>query len=1033
MQRGIRACPLWWLTRISVIVAVLACGISAAGRSASAAEVGGHSRADVAGTSSAAGHSKYDWPVFHGGPRLQGWAANSSVTAANAGSLGVRWAANLYGAAVDSPVVAYDSALKERLAYIGTQNGDLLAVNMANGGIVWSVWLGPQIRSTPVVTHGAVFVATYNSTRVYKVNGATGAVECSFAPPKQIEGSPVAATPPGGVPTVYIGANDTETASGPLYAMKQSNCSREWAFTGYASRAGSWDPLSYTVDAKGEPLLLFGTSDPDSRVYAVDAVTGKEVWKYAVYDPSGMADVGGGVVVSPPGANGFADGVAYVESKYGIMYARDLTTGAKVWAVNYNKKVKSFGRNVCTAALAGKNLVLGDNNGLADLNAVTGKVIWSNHNPADVGVDSSPAIAGPSGSQVVAVGDLAGGFDVDSLADGTQLYHYQTGQFITASPAVSGGNILIASADGFLYDFAPGGGNEATLPSVTETSPADSSQVANPDGDLQVTGSASDGAGVAQVAVAVQAGGPEGQWWDAATSRWVSGPVSNPATVASPGSTSSNWAFSYPVPAAGGTYRVTATSVSTKGQSSVPPAQSSFAVLPSTTNPQIKASSRFVPPGGKTTVSGSGFGDSETVAITLQGTTLATATTTATGGLPATAVTVPTSRPFGLTSLTVTGQSSGKTATAAITVANKWAQAGYDPGHTGYEPNDPNLYRSVGAGSGTFMNLSWAYQASAPVDASPAVANSVAYTANAAGQLVAIDIHNGAPLWTWSLHSKAALDGAPAVDTARGLVFVGANDGSLHAISIYTGKAVWSAAIGGEVSAPVYGGGRVYVSTSTGVVEALSESAGKKLWARTLAAPASTAPALDTAAKMLIVGESSGDVQALSTSGAHKWTYSTGNAVTTPATVSGGTVYFGAGSSVYAVNETSGAAIWHYQTGGKIGNSLALEDTLGKGLILVAGSADGDLYGFHAPDGTRLWKTPIGSPITGVAAAYVTYVFDTSTGVFGAGRLTSGERLWKLSTSAGATTPPAVADGAVYAGGHNSDLYAFTTDGQPPS
>jgi outer membrane protein assembly factor BamB len=1008
-------------------MAVLACSIPAAGRSASAAEVEGHSRAG------AASNSSHDWPVFHRSPLLQGWAANSSVTTANAGSLGVRWAVNLYGAAVDSPVVAYDSALRERLAYIGTQNGDLLAVNMANGQIVWSVRLGPQIRSTPVVTHGAVFAATYNSTRVYKVNAATGAVECSFAPPMQIEGSPVAATPPGGVPTVYFGANDTPTANGPLYAMRQSNCSREWAFTGYAHTSGSWDPLSYTVDAKGKPLVLLGSSDPDSRVYAIDAVTGKEVWNYAVYDPSGMADVGAGVVVSPPGANGFADGVAYVESKYGIMYALDLATGAKVWAVNYNKEVKSFGRNISTAALAGKNLVLGDNNGLVDLNAVTGKVSWSNHNPADVGVDSSPAIAGPSGSQVVAVGDLASGFDVDSLADGTQLYHYQTGQFITASPAVSGGNILIASADGFLYDFAAGGGNEITLPTVTVTSPADSSQVPNPDGDLKVTGSASDTAGLAQVVVAVQANGPEGPWWDAATGHWVSGPVGNPATLASPGGTSSRWAFSYPVPAAGGTYRVAASSVSTKGQSSVPPAQSGFTVLPSATNPQVKATSRFVPPGAKTTVSGSGFGDSETVAITLQGTKLATATTTATGNIPVTAVTIPASSPFGLTSLTVTGQSSGKTATAAITIANKWAQAGYDPGHTGYEPNDPDLYYSVGAGSGTFMNLSWAYQSSAPVGASPAVANSVAYTANAAGRLVSIDIHNGARLWTWSLPSKAALDGAPAVDAARGLVFVGANDGSLHAISIYTRKTVWSAAIGGDVSAPVYGGGHIYVTTSTGVVEALSESAGKKLWSKTLAAPAPTAPALDTAAKILIVGETNGDVQALSTSGAHKWTHSTGSAVTTPATVSGGTVYFGAGSSVYAVKETSGSAIWRYKTGGKIGNSLALEATRRKGLILVAGSADGHLYGFQATDGTRLWKTSIGSPVTGVAAAYVTYVFDTSTGVFGAGRITSGLRLWKKSTSAGATTPPVIADGAVYGGGHNSDLYAFTTDGQPPS
>ncbi|HEV2373194.1 MAG TPA: PQQ-binding-like beta-propeller repeat protein [Streptosporangiaceae bacterium] len=947
------------------------------------------------------------------------------------------WAAGIYGAAVDSPVVAYDSDLGESLAYVGTQNGDLLAVNTANGQIVWSVGLGPQVRSTPLVTDGAVWAATFNSSRVYKLNADTGAVECSFTPEGvQIEGTPVAATPPGGAPTVYIAANDTNTASGPVYALNQSDCSQEWAFTGYAQRSGSWDPLSYTVDAQGEPLVLAGSSDPDSRVYGIDAVTGQEVWNFAIYDPTGQADVGAGVVVSPPGANGFADGVAYVESKYGIMYALDLTTGAQVWAVDYSKEVNSSGTNISTAALDGDNLVLGDANGLVDLNAVTGAVIWSNHDPANVGVDSSPAVAGPSGSEVVVVGDLAGGVDVDSLADGTLLYHYQTGQYITGSPAVSGGNILVTSADGFLYDFAVGGGNETPLPTVTVTAPTDSSQVPNPDGDLNVTGSASDTAGLAQVTVAVQASGPQGPWWDAATGQWVSGPVANPATVDSPGSTSSGWEFSYPVPAAGGTYQVTAYSVSTTGQASVPPARSGFAVLPSATSPTVQAKPHFVPPGVKTKVSGSGFGDSEAVTITMAGKTTMTTTTTGTGQLPATAVKIPASTPFGLTSLTVTGQTSGDTASAAITVVNQWAQAGYGPGHTGYEPNDPDVYDSVGAGSGTYMNLAWDYQSSAPVSVPPAVADDVAYTANAAGQLVAVDVHDGVPLWTWSLPSGAALDGAPAVDTALGLVFAGANDGSLNAVSTSTGQMAWSDAIGGDVSTPVYGGGDIYVTASTGVVEALSEATGQELWSTTLAAPAPTAPALDTAAKTLIVGETNGAIQALSTaSGAPLWTYSTGtgSAVTMPAAVSGGTVYFGAGNSVYAVQETTGSALWQYNTSGRIGNSLTLQATFQHGLILVAGSANGHLYGLNAVKGTLVWNTKIGSPVTGVASAYVTYVFDTSTGVFGAGRITDGLRLWRYSSSAGATTPPVVASGAIYAGGQNSDLYAFTTDGQPPN
>lgn len=1011
---------------IALCATVLCVVSAAAAGSASAATAGGSPAANGAGKSIA------DWASFHRTANLQGWASNSSLTTATAPKLGVSWAADVYGGVVDSPVVAYNATLKERVAYVGTVTGNLVAVDMASGQIVWSAYLGSQIRATPLVAGGAVWVATYDSPKMYKVNAATGAVECSAASVRQIQGTPVAASPPGGVPSVYFPAGDTSTASGPVTALKQSNCAVEWRFTDYVSRAGEWDALGYAVDKTGEPLVLFGTADPDSTVYAVDAVTGKRVWYYHVENPPpGLFDVGAGVVTSAPGVNGFADGMAYVESKYGIMYALDLTTGALVWSVAYAKEINAVGRNISTAALSGQNLVLGDEYGLVDLNPLNGKVVWHNDDPARIGVDSSPAIAGPSGSQVVAFGDLGGGFEVDSLATGKLLYHDQTPGYITASPAVSGGNILIGSSGGFLYDFAAGGGNESTPPKNTITFPTDNSQQHNPGGNLTVTGKATDPAGVARVVVAVQESSPNGQWWDGAAGKWVPGPVGNLAKVASPGGTSSTWTLSYPVPASGGTYTATAYTVSAKGQSSTP-AQSEFTISPSATSPQIKVVSRYAPPGGNTMVSGSGFGHSESVTISLAGKKIGTAKTSSSGALPSTKVTIPASATFGLTSLTVAGQGSGDVATTGVSIANKWTAMGYDASHVGYEPNDEDIFRSIAAGAGTYLNLSWAYMSGSAVSAPPAVADTVAFVPTAKGKLTAVDVHTGAPLWTWSLPSGAAL-GAPAVDPAAGLVFAGASDGTLSALSMYDGKKVWSDQVGGNVTAPVFGGGRVYVASSTGTVEAVSETTGKQQWSTKLAHPVSTPPALDMTAKLVIVGESNGDLTALSTAGKSQWTHSAGTQIATPPAISGGTVYFGAGKSVYAVSETSGAAQWSYATGGAIASTLAVTNTSIQGKLVTTGSADGRVYTLQAPTGTVLWKQDIGKPITGVASAYATYIVDTSNGVLAGGRITSGERLWERTTSAGALTSPVIVDGTVYGGGHDGNLYAYTTDGQAPS
>jgi outer membrane protein assembly factor BamB len=990
------------------------------------------------------GSPAYNWATFHLGPRLQGDTSNSPLSTANAAQLGVAWATNLYGAALDSPVVYYDSAIGKTLAYVGTEHGDLIAIDVSTGQILWATWIGSPIRSTPVAINGAVYAGTYDSPRIYKLNASTGAIDCSVAAPSEIEGSPVAATPPRGAATVYFNTNDTASASGPLLAVKASDCSIEWSFTGYRSKTGAWDPISYAVDANGTPLVLFGTSDPDSTVYAVNALTGTEIWHFAAYNPPpGGDDVGAGVTLSPPNVNGFAGGVAYVPTKYGIVYALDLTTGAQIWSYNYNKALHLGYGGISTAALDGTSLVLGYAKGLLDVDAVTGTKVWNAPDASATQVISSPAIAGAPRSQIVAYGNLTGRFSVDSLATGAELYHYQTGEYISASPAVTDGNILIASADGFLYDFAVNGGNDATLPGTAITSPADSSTVPYPTGgNLTVTGSATDHAGVAGVTVAVQAGGANGPWWDAATNRWSSGPVGNPAHLGSPGGTSSNWTFSYPAAAAGGTYKVTAYTLSTAGQSDITAPQVGFRVTASSNSPHITAAPVFAAPGGSLRVTGGGFSASEGVAISLSGTTLTTTAATSTGSLPTTTISIPTTAPFGQATLAATGESSGRTATAAITVANNWAQLGYSATHPNFEPNDWTFYNTITPGGGIFAYLAWLYQSGAPVNTAPAVADGVAYTANAAGQLAALNVHNGAPLWTWTIPSNAALDGSPAIDPGAGLVFVGANDGTLNAISTSTGQLAWSDSIdstsGANVSAPVYGSGDVYVTTSTGKVEAIDEATGQTVWGPVSLPDAVTAaPTLDTASKTLIVPESNGDVVALSSAtGTALWQqpYHGGGAISAPATIYKGIVYFGSGDSVDAISEANGTGLWSYQTGGTVADTPTITNSVTAGqLLLMVGSDDGLLYALQAGDGALAWDLNTGSPIAGVATVASVVVYDTTTGMVGTSRTYAALPLWKYTTKAGITAPPVIVNGTIYIGARDWNLYSFTSYGKQPA
>lgn len=988
-------------------------------------------------TAVSASSSVYDWPELHLNPQLTGYAANSRLSTFTASGLGVSWATNLYGAALDSPVVSFNSALGKTLAYVGTERGDVVAVDIATGQIVWGTWLGSPIRSSPVVYHDAVYAGTFQNPSVFKLNSSTGAVECSVISPQELEGTPVAVTPPGGIPTVYIGSNDVTGRSGPLLAINAGNCSTEWSFTGYAQISGSWTAASYAVDALGVPLVVFGTSDPDSSVYALNAITGAEVWRFQTSNPNqGPFDVGAGATISAPGANGFADGVVYVPNKAGIMYALDLTTGAQIWAVTFHSNSGPGDEGRSTAALDGTNLVFGYSEGMFDLNAVTGAVVWQFKDASATEALSSPAIAGASGQEIVAVGEIGGSLDVVSLASGTQLYHYKTGGYITASPAVSNGNLLVASSDGFLYDFAAGGGNDAGLPSTVVSSPADGSAVSNPNGFLTLSGSAADPTSVIRVEVGIQASGSNGPWWDAVTASWSPGPINNSATLGTPGAPSTAWSISFPVPKAGGTFHITANAAASSGQSDILGGHSGFAVLFSTKGPHIKASPADVGPGASITVTGSGFAASEPVTIKLASTNLSTTTTTPKGNIASTKVKIPANSPFGETSVTATGTLSGKSATVAITIENSWEQAGYSPGRTSFEPNDPILNLLITPGDFRWVDLAWHFEAGVPANASPAIVNGVAYLADSAGQLFAIDAHNGGLIWTWTSPTGRALNGSPAVDPVLGMVFVGGSDGTLYALSASSGTLVWFASIGGNIAAPVFTSGKVYVTSSTGMVESVSESSGTVSWAVSMAGIVPSAASLDATAKTLVVGELNGVVVALnSTNGVSKWTFATGGAVTAAAAISSGSVYVGsADGSVYALSESTGSKIWSFATGAPVRDTGALSSVgvLGGKLVLLIGSDNGNLYEIKAATGTLEYSVPYGSPITGVAAAHGVVIIETASGLLGAARTYANLDIWHYQTGAGVWAAPAIVDGAIYVSAGDGNLYAFTSYGQAP-
>ena len=124
--------------------------------------------------------------------------------------------------------------------------------------------------------------------------------------------------------------------------------------------------------------------------------------------------------------------------------------------------------------------------------------------------------------------------------------------------------------------------------------------------------------------------------------------------------------------------------------------------------------------------------------------------------------------------------------------------------------------------------------------ASPAVSNDLVVVPYSSGEIYALRIENGRPLWNDSLaaaqpvgalSSLADIRGAPVIDRDR--VFAISHSGLMVSIDLRTGDRVWEQDIGGT-HAPWIAGDFIYVLSSDNELVCLTRADGRVRWAREL-------------------------------------------------------------------------------------------------------------------------------------------------------------------------------------------------------
>jgi eukaryotic-like serine/threonine-protein kinase len=193
-----------------------------------------------------------DWPMFQHDAAHSGSPDNVAPT-----SYDLLWSFNTLTAGNSvPPVLSSSPAVVGDMVYVGSDDGNLYALNTSTGSRLWNRNLGDFPVNSPAVVSGVVYASVWEG-RDYALNASTGAIiwnasrMYSYSSPAVSNG------------LYYI------CSEGNLTALNTSNGNLVWNY-----------PLNSNGD--GSPVVVGNTvyvSD-SGYAYAFDALTGTLKWSY---------------------------------------------------------------------------------------------------------------------------------------------------------------------------------------------------------------------------------------------------------------------------------------------------------------------------------------------------------------------------------------------------------------------------------------------------------------------------------------------------------------------------------------------------------------------------------------------------------------------------------------------------------------------------------------------------------------------------------------------------------------------------------
>lgn len=223
--------------------------------------------------------------------------------------------------------------------YIGSGDGNLYALDAADGNIKWKFNTGSRVRSTPAMYDNKIYFGDC-AGKVYALDKSTGKLAWQFATNGDtlknenfgFDRKAVIASPAISYNAVVVGSRD-----GYLYAIDAQTGKKKWEYNYNVS----WIISSVAIK---DSIVVTGTSD-GRFINALNLRNGKELWRYAVSAPVWSSPS----IVNDKVFNAVNDG---------NVYCLDLYSGKEVWRFRTNERLFS------SPVPANGNLYFGNDEGV---------------------------------------------------------------------------------------------------------------------------------------------------------------------------------------------------------------------------------------------------------------------------------------------------------------------------------------------------------------------------------------------------------------------------------------------------------------------------------------------------------------------------------------------------------------------------------------------------------------------------------------------------------------------------------------------